>query len=281
MPGDRCVVAGCRNKRAETRNSTEDRVVYHRFPTDEGMYKQWIQRCRRSDKINYRYASVCSDHFTDEDYKRDLKAELLKITPKRLLKPGAVPSLNLMAPIEENPLQAIHNDRKIQRRENKKLVNERLNVDPSICRGENVAQDKTGITLRVATTTDPVKHEYEKLEDNLASIQHGDVVNVRDRVIGEEAVTIETGLDGRIPELCAQWQTAQMTSLGHSAPLQVPMAERSKTLDFKLEIAQVRLLSVTVALFTIDLVLYRLSPLFCLIRPSNRPVAHEDGQNEA
>ncbi|KAG8307268.1 hypothetical protein J6590_026844 [Homalodisca vitripennis] len=65
----------------------------------------------------------------------------------------------------------------------------------------------------------------------------------------------------------------------------VPMAERSKSLDFgsELEIAQVQILSVTIALFisTIDLVLYRLSPLFCLIRSSHRPVAHEDGQNKA
>ncbi|KAG8252480.1 hypothetical protein J6590_056410 [Homalodisca vitripennis] len=64
----------------------------------------------------------------------------------------------------------------------------------------------------------------------------------------------------------------------------VPIAERIKTLDFgsELEIAQVQILSVTVALVisTIDLVLYRLSPLFCLIRSSHRPVAHEDGQNK-
>ncbi|KAG8293261.1 hypothetical protein J6590_023424 [Homalodisca vitripennis] len=55
--------------------------------------------------------------------------------------------------------------------------------------------------------------------------------------------------------------------------LGVPMAEWSKTLDFEseLKIAQVQILSVTVALFisTIDLVLYRPSPLFCLIRSSH------------
>ncbi|KAG8248462.1 hypothetical protein J6590_039640 [Homalodisca vitripennis] len=65
----------------------------------------------------------------------------------------------------------------------------------------------------------------------------------------------------------------------------VPIAERSKNLDFEseLEIAQVRILSVTVALFisTIDLVLYQLSLLFCLIRCSHMPVAHEDGQNHS
>ncbi|KAG8293739.1 hypothetical protein J6590_010726 [Homalodisca vitripennis] len=67
-----------------------------------------------------------------------------------------------------------------------------------------------------------------------------------------------------------------------SAPLK---AQRSKSLDFgsELEIAQVQILSVTVVLFisTINLVLYRLSPLFCLTRYSHRPVAHEDGQNKA
>ncbi|KAG8307717.1 hypothetical protein J6590_013410 [Homalodisca vitripennis] len=58
-----------------------------------------------------------------------------------------------------------------------------------------------------------------------------------------------------------------------------------RSLDFgsELEIAQVQILSVTVALFisTINLVLYRLSPLFCLTRSSHRPVAHEDGYNKA
>ncbi|KAG8244118.1 hypothetical protein J6590_029476 [Homalodisca vitripennis] len=63
------------------------------------------------------------------------------------------------------------------------------------------------------------------------------------------------------------------------------VGRRSKSLDFEseLEITRVQILSVTVALFisTIDFVLYRLSPLFCLIRSSHRPMTHEDGQNKA
>ncbi|KAG8304592.1 hypothetical protein J6590_090106 [Homalodisca vitripennis] len=63
------------------------------------------------------------------------------------------------------------------------------------------------------------------------------------------------------------------------------LAGRMKSLDFgyELEIMQVQILSVTVTLFisTIDLVLYRLSSLFCLIRSLHRSVAHEDGQNKA
>ncbi|KAG8336955.1 hypothetical protein J6590_034043 [Homalodisca vitripennis] len=59
--------------------------------------------------------------------------------------------------------------------------------------------------------------------------------------------------------------------------LGVPMAERSKMFDFwsELETAQDRIMYVT-----IDLVLYRLSPLSCLIRSSHRLVAHEDGQKK-
>ncbi|KAG8255826.1 hypothetical protein J6590_083436 [Homalodisca vitripennis] len=65
----------------------------------------------------------------------------------------------------------------------------------------------------------------------------------------------------------------------------VLVAERSKTreLGSELQIAEVRMLSVTEALFisTIDLVLYRLPQLFSLIRSSHRLVAHENDRNKA
>ncbi|KAG8306236.1 hypothetical protein J6590_051577 [Homalodisca vitripennis] len=63
------------------------------------------------------------------------------------------------------------------------------------------------------------------------------------------------------------------------------VARSGLTLDFEseLEIAQAQILSMTEALFisTIDLVLYRLSPLFCFMRFSHRLVAHDDRQNKA
>ncbi|KAG8327334.1 hypothetical protein J6590_022759 [Homalodisca vitripennis] len=48
--------------------------------------------------------------------------------------------------------------------------------------------------------------------------------------------------------------------------------------DHKVEIARVQILSVALALIinTIELVLYRLSPLFCVMSFSHRPVVHED-----
>ncbi|KAG8266081.1 hypothetical protein J6590_079065 [Homalodisca vitripennis] len=107
-----------------------------------------------------------------------------------------------------------------------------------------------------------------------------DVVNdvISDYVLSTAAVLRTRRVSLNILQLCRE-KLRGITLPG------VPMAEWSKTLDFEseLKIAQARILSVTVALFisTIDLVLYRLSPLFCLIRSSHRPVAHENGQNKA
>lgn len=41
---------------------------------------------------------ICSIHFNDDDYERDLKSELLKIPARKILKKDAVPSVNLPKP---------------------------------------------------------------------------------------------------------------------------------------------------------------------------------------
>ncbi|KAJ4444715.1 hypothetical protein ANN_06512 [Periplaneta americana] len=70
-------------------------ALHHLSAKDDSVCKQWIHACRRKDKINIKYATVCSVHFLPEDYERDLKAELLNIKPKKMLKISAVPSLHL------------------------------------------------------------------------------------------------------------------------------------------------------------------------------------------
>lgn len=133
MPGTRCAVAVCNNCIVKTRLSDgQCKIVYHRFPKDEQICKQWIQKCKRNDKFNYRTSSICSDHFTEDDYQRDLKAELLKLQPNKKLNPFAVPSLNLH-PIQKivpqssslfNNHEELQNSRKTRRegREGKKIV---------------------------------------------------------------------------------------------------------------------------------------------------------------
>ncbi|KAG8278634.1 hypothetical protein J6590_014190 [Homalodisca vitripennis] len=88
--------------------------------------------------------------------------------------------------------------------------------------------------------------------------------------------------------LCGSGRFRRRNDLSPSAsgyPGSRALRRNGLSLDFgsELEIALVQILSVTVALFisTINHVLYRLSPLFCLIRSSDRPVVHGDEQNKA
>jgi hypothetical protein len=48
-----------------------------RFPKNPEIYKKWVQKCRRGDKWNPKTSVICSEHFTQDSFVRDLKAELL------------------------------------------------------------------------------------------------------------------------------------------------------------------------------------------------------------
>ena len=84
--GRTCAVAICR--------SPLD-AIYHRFPKDLNLQKVWVQACKREGKIPVATARVCSSHFKEEDYQRDIQHELLNLPLRRLLKDNAVPTLNL------------------------------------------------------------------------------------------------------------------------------------------------------------------------------------------
>ncbi len=91
MPGE-CAVSTCSNSGRKTDRS----VSYHTFPKRIDIRRQWIIACKRADGFNPEIARVCSEHFCDEDYVRNLKAELLGYVPiRRYLKEEAVPHRNL------------------------------------------------------------------------------------------------------------------------------------------------------------------------------------------
>ena len=97
MPG--CAVPCCRS---HTNIRRELGVIFHCFPSDSTLSDVWWQRIRRlAEKENVKDKRVCSMHFMDEDYERDLRWELLNPgkgpmeNPKRMLKPTAVPSVLL------------------------------------------------------------------------------------------------------------------------------------------------------------------------------------------
>ncbi|XP_049807075.1 THAP domain-containing protein 2-like [Schistocerca nitens] len=91
-----CAVAVCENYNQKTKGSS---ISYHKFPKDPETCARWVQLCRKSDSINIKNATICSVHFKEDDYLRDLQAELMKLPPKKILKPTAVPSLHLIKAI--------------------------------------------------------------------------------------------------------------------------------------------------------------------------------------
>lgn len=113
-----CAVATCSNYLRKTRK-LDVHVVYHRFPKDPEICKLWLTKCKRQDEFNYKNASICSEHFSSEDYEDDMRNRLLGLPQKKLLKCTAVPSLKLPGneeDVNKRQLSEDRNNRSVTRR---------------------------------------------------------------------------------------------------------------------------------------------------------------------
>ncbi|GAA6227812.1 uncharacterized protein LOC108877765 isoform X1 [Lates japonicus] len=95
MPG-MCSVPGCKGyKKARSRG-----VVFHSLPTrDPERCRKWLKAIQNpkfdenTPVGKYGNIRVCSQHFKPEDYEPDIQAELMKTTPRKILKSNAIPSV--------------------------------------------------------------------------------------------------------------------------------------------------------------------------------------------
>lgn len=80
------------------------KIKFHICPSKSEMREKWIEQCDRlEDNWSRERFYVCSAHFTEEDYQRDLKHELLGLEPRKLLKDEAIPSLSCRTPVTSLP----------------------------------------------------------------------------------------------------------------------------------------------------------------------------------
>ncbi|XP_074474403.1 uncharacterized protein LOC141757668 isoform X2 [Sebastes fasciatus] len=95
MPG-MCSVPGCKGyRKARSRG-----VVFHSLPTrDPQRCRLWLKAIH-SPKFNehtpvgkYGNIIVCSQHFKPDDYEPDIQAELMKTTPRKILKSNVIPTV--------------------------------------------------------------------------------------------------------------------------------------------------------------------------------------------
>lgn len=124
-----CAIASCTN---HGRQGSKLGINFHTFPKNNETKQKWINACKRADSFSVDNARVCSIHFADSDYERDLKSELLNLPPKRKLKPDAVPTLHLpSSSVDLRGSNEPNNEREIraQKRSYRKEVEEILQVN--------------------------------------------------------------------------------------------------------------------------------------------------------
>ncbi|EDW19329.2 52 kDa repressor of the inhibitor of the protein kinase [Drosophila mojavensis] len=87
----RCAVRYCGNN---NRNGNKKNWRYFHFPKDKQQLKKWIEFCER-DITNPTTACICNEHFTPDDFERNMQYELgfTRKNPTKL-KPGSYPTIH-------------------------------------------------------------------------------------------------------------------------------------------------------------------------------------------
>ncbi|XP_055387879.1 uncharacterized protein LOC129616308 isoform X2 [Condylostylus longicornis] len=109
-----CAVFNCNSNsdkklKRNMNDSSFKETKFFRFPKNKEIAKIWIQKCGRKDKFNIQSSYICSKHFVQEHYRRNLQHELLNYSPKnsKKLKDDAVPTENLPSAIESKSSETV------------------------------------------------------------------------------------------------------------------------------------------------------------------------------
>ena len=83
-----CMAPGCSNR------ATKSKVSFHQLPLNNPpKLKKRLSNMKLKDPPISKNSRVCSDHFADDCYERDLKAELANSKTKMTLKENAIPTI--------------------------------------------------------------------------------------------------------------------------------------------------------------------------------------------
>ena len=86
-----CIAYGCSNRSEDYQRG----ISFFRLPLkNKALLEKWLAKLRLEDPPLKETSRLCSAHFTDDCFERDLKAELMPGTKsKRILKADAVPTV--------------------------------------------------------------------------------------------------------------------------------------------------------------------------------------------
>lgn len=112
-----CAVKDCKSGRSGQNN---EGLKFFTFPKNLEIRKLWIQACGKN-KVNFKSGTICSVHFTPEDWNRQDRLINTPIEKRKLLDENAVPSQLVHAKVEESSRA-----KRSSKRSNRKLVEEAL-----------------------------------------------------------------------------------------------------------------------------------------------------------
>eukprot|EP00102_Acyrthosiphon_pisum_P017435 XP_008188827.1 PREDICTED: THAP domain-containing protein 5-like [Acyrthosiphon pisum] len=156
--GSSCAVATCTNYSGKVKTSGRKDL----FPKDDILAKKWQHLFGRGDVWNPKTAYICSDHFTNDDFVRNLKAELLEYDPKiRYLKNNVLPSLNLPLDHSQTPLsESSLNRRNRMNVKDKKQAHDQLILS-------TIQQNESNVDVDCNSCTAANILDYQQLCNNL------------------------------------------------------------------------------------------------------------------
>lgn len=101
-----CAVPTC-----ATTHRAVDKTLY-RFPKDTNYARIWVRCCMKKDSFNTKSAFICSLHFSDEAYQRDINHDILGYSSKRNLRKDAVPTLQLpsLRMLRKNSIESLKSE---------------------------------------------------------------------------------------------------------------------------------------------------------------------------
>lgn len=173
-----CAIATCKNYKKKTPD-----ILFHRFPANDHYKKLWIEKCKRKDAFRPHCSRICSAHFTEEDYERDLKNELLGLPCRKVLTDTAVPSKNLPLEIKVGSSSSFC---RLENRNVRKRAIERLNQlspikKPKMSNDQDILNNKN---RKLESDTEKkikeLENENQKLKEYIMKLEKKvEITNIR------------------------------------------------------------------------------------------------------
>lgn len=141
-----CAAADCKNK---SDNSSKLGISFHIFPKEPSLCKTWIHFCKRLDSFNTQTARLCSEHFKADDFERDLRAELLNIPKRSLLKTGAIPTVRKLVHVGVNKSER---SSRAEKRGNKAIIKSLTDSNENVeLHCSNDIQNEVGLNPEISS----------------------------------------------------------------------------------------------------------------------------------